>query len=54
MAKKKKFKNVQIDVDRVVWLEGVARRERVANEGSRYPTWGDILRRLIDNARKAL
>ncbi len=54
MAKQRKFKMLQVSADRVNFLEGIAKRRRMALGGSTKPTWGDIAREIIDKFRASL
>lgn len=54
MAKnKKKFMMMQVPIELYNFLEGVAKRRRIADDGATRPTWGDIARDLIHKFREA-
>ena len=52
MATKKKVKMIIVSIDDYVFLETIARRERLANGGTLDPKWCDIGRRFIAKGRK--
>lgn len=47
MAKQKKFMMMQVPMELYNFLEGVAKRRRIADDGATRPTWGDIGRGLF-------
>ena len=49
MAEKRTpYKMLQLDIPRYEKVEAIAKQRRIAAGGERRPTWGDIVKELID------